>query len=192
MSGRFGIQKFKKKQTKKLPVQSFLRRSCGLLSNQPDPRTQPRSMDPDHMANRVPNRLCHLACWIKNKRVGWSTFSRRPRSRWKTSTTETTRGFFNSKICVKKINQLHSIPNTFSSPATLFVESEGQRFLREATTKRQRAITEQPGANAALLMKVQFPMPQVTAQRDYICETITLSQSKEAAFKWTVMALGGA
>lgn len=42
------------------------------------------------------------------------------------------------------------------------------------------------------LMKVQFPLPQVSAQRDCICETITLSQSKEAAFKWTVGALGGA
>lgn len=41
-------------------------------------------------------------------------------------------------------------------------------------------------------MKVQFLLPQVTAQRDYICETITLSQSKEAAFKWPVKALGGA
>lgn len=42
------------------------------------------------------------------------------------------------------------------------------------------------------LMKVQFPLPQVSAQRDCICETITLSQSKEAAFKWSVKALGGA
>lgn len=42
------------------------------------------------------------------------------------------------------------------------------------------------------LMKVQFPLPQVSAQRDCICETITLSQSKEAAFKWSVRALGGA
>lgn len=42
------------------------------------------------------------------------------------------------------------------------------------------------------LMKVQFPLPQVSAKRDCICETITLSQSKEAAFKWSVKALGGA
>lgn len=42
------------------------------------------------------------------------------------------------------------------------------------------------------LMKVQFPLPQVSAQRDCICETITLSQSKEAAFKWSVKGLGGA
>lgn len=90
------------------------------------------------------------------------------------------------------MNQLHRIPNTFPSPETLFVASEGQRFLRAAATKRQRAITKQPGDSPALLMKVQFPLPQVTAQRDYICETITLSQSKEAAFKWTVKALGGA
>lgn len=41
-------------------------------------------------------------------------------------------------------------------------------------------------------MKVQFPLPQVSAQRDCICETITLSQSKEAAFKRSVKALGGA
>lgn len=41
-------------------------------------------------------------------------------------------------------------------------------------------------------MKVQFPLPQVSAQRDCICETITLSQSKEAAFKWSVKVLGGA
>lgn len=41
-------------------------------------------------------------------------------------------------------------------------------------------------------MKVQFPLPQVSAQRDCICETITLSQSKEAAFKWSVRALSGA
>lgn len=42
------------------------------------------------------------------------------------------------------------------------------------------------------LMKVQFPPPQVSARRDCICETITLSQSKEAVFKWSVKALGGA
>lgn len=42
------------------------------------------------------------------------------------------------------------------------------------------------------LMKVQFPLPQVSAQRDCICETITLSQSKEAAFKRSVKALSGA
>lgn len=42
------------------------------------------------------------------------------------------------------------------------------------------------------LMKVQFPLPQVSAQRDCICETITLSQSKEAVFKRSVGAHGGA
>lgn len=54
-------------QKKILLVPSFLCRSCGLLSNQPDPRTQPRSMDPDHMANRVPNRLCHLSLLNKKQ-----------------------------------------------------------------------------------------------------------------------------
>lgn len=39
------------------PLSSF----CSLLSNQLGPWTQPRSMDPDHMANRAPNRLCHLS-----------------------------------------------------------------------------------------------------------------------------------
>lgn len=34
--------------------------SCG-LSNQLGPWTQPCSVDPDHMANRTPNRLCHLS-----------------------------------------------------------------------------------------------------------------------------------
>lgn len=41
-------------------------------------------------------------------------------------------------------------------------------------------------------MKVVFPVPQVGGRRDSICETITLSQSKEAAFRWSVGALGGA
>lgn len=71
----------------------------------------------------------------------------------------------------------------FPSTVALLVASEGECFLKAVTTKRLRAITKQPGDSPALLMKVQFPLPQVTAQRDYICETITLSQSKEAAFK---------
>lgn len=56
-----------RQKLKKNPVLSFLCQSCGLLSNQPDPWTQPRSMDPDHMANRVPNRLCHLSLLNKKQ-----------------------------------------------------------------------------------------------------------------------------
>lgn len=58
-----------------LPLLPFLCRSCGLLSNQPDPWTQPRSMDPDHMANRVPNRLCHLSLLNKKQTHGLVRFS---------------------------------------------------------------------------------------------------------------------
>lgn len=75
------------KKKKILPVPSFLCRSCGLLSNQPDPWTQPCSMDPDHMANRVPNRLCHLSLLNKKQTRlgGWSAFLRRLVSSWKAS-----------------------------------------------------------------------------------------------------------
>lgn len=75
------------KKKKIPPVLSFLCRSCGLLSNQPDPWTQPRSMDPDHMANRVPNRLCHLSLLNKKQTRlgGWSAFLRRLVSSWKAS-----------------------------------------------------------------------------------------------------------
>lgn len=59
---------------------------------------------------------------------------------------------------------------------------------RRRTRHNYRAARRQSRA----LMKVQFPLPQVSAQRDCICETITLSQSKEAAFKRSVKALGGA
>lgn len=68
----------------------------------------------------------------------------------------------------------------------------GSAFPQSRDNKKTIGNYKAAGGQSHALMKVQFPLPQVSAQRDYICETITLSQSKEASFKWTVKALGGA
>lgn len=116
------------------------------------------------MANRVPNRLCHLSPLNKKQNAWAGPLSRGVQDQVGRLPTvfqfissprlagvpqhelplKPNGAFFNSKTCVVKTNELHCILNTFPSPVTLFAESEGQRFLSAATTKRQRAITKQP------------------------------------------------
>lgn len=90
------------------------------------------------------------------------------------------------------LNSLQSNPHTFHTHTSGLPQSrrgtEPDNITKQDNRHNYRAAWRQ----SRTLMKVQFPLPQVSAQRDCICETITLSQSKEAAFKWSVKALSGA
>lgn len=78
------------------------------------------------------------------------------------------------------------------TPLDYLSAEAGGRSLGNSTKQDNRHNYKAAWRQSRTLMKVQFPLPQVSAQRDCICETITLSQSKEAAFKWSVKALSGA
>lgn len=100
----------------------------------------------------------------------------------------------------KTLNSLQSNLHTLTAIHTqtqththLWITSEKKGTEADNITKQDNRHNYRAAwRQSRTLMKVQFPLPQVSTQCDCICETITLSQSKEAAFKWSVKALTGA
>lgn len=153
------------------------------------------------------------ACWIKNKHMGWFAFLEGTGIKWEDFPPSCTvyLASFTLTRCSRTscwgptirstpeamwlIHFYVSIPlhsRHFHLTCKALCGIWGSAFPQSSHNKKTTGNYKAAGRQSRTLMKVRFPLPQVSAQRDYICETITLSQSKEAAFKWTVKALGGA
>lgn len=82
--------------------------------------------------------------------------------------------------------------DTHSHTHTSGLPHSSRTGLDNTTTRQEAQLQRSPETIPHFNESPVSPCLRWSAQRDCICETITLSQSKEAAFKWSVEALSGA